>query len=62
MNLGVFENGKARQPLPPCFISEEAQLDQFQKYCYRMMQKINTLFGIGLKVSLGLIRQCPIGD
>ena len=61
-NFGEFENGKARQALPPCFAQEEAQLNQFQKYCHKMMQKINTLFGIGLKVSAVIIYQCPIGD
>ena len=51
MNLGEFENGKARQPLPPCWQHEEPELDRFQRYCNTMMLRILTLFAIGLEVS-----------
>ena len=51
INLGEFDNGKAQQPLPRAFADHEADLDKFQKYCHSMMQKILTLFAIGLEVT-----------
>lgn len=50
MNIGEFSKGKAQQPLPKAFIDHEAEIDEFQKYCHSMMQKILSLFAVGLEV------------
>ncbi|RDL39798.1 Clavaminate synthase-like protein [Venustampulla echinocandica] len=50
MNFGEFVEGKAQQPLPPCFRANESNLNQFQKYCHTMMLKLLKLFAIGLKI------------
>lgn len=50
MNLAEFKSGKAQQPLPPCFVDHESEIEEFQKSCHSMMLRILVLFAIGLNI------------
>ncbi|KAL2179064.1 uncharacterized protein P884DRAFT_239593 [Thermothelomyces heterothallicus CBS 202.75] len=50
-NFGEFVDGKAQQPIPPTIASDEAQIGAFRDLCYALSLKLNTLLGIGLRVS-----------
>ncbi|KAK4169071.1 hypothetical protein QBC43DRAFT_308642 [Cladorrhinum sp. PSN259] len=50
-NFGPFRDSKADQPLPPTILPNEAQISEFQDYCYSLCLKITSLLGIGLEVT-----------